>query len=125
MASVHPTVSHCILTLFCECVSECLSPVSADRPGYRVILHFGFFSWVFSIYLPQTCHTQGNQEEVKLTWRLENKSPHILQPRHDPVCFPKFFDLFIVALLCSSPQLFFSYYGPLFLFHICCSLSQL
>lgn len=40
--------------------------VSADMPAYRVILHFGFFSCVFPIYLPQTCQTQGDQEKVKL-----------------------------------------------------------
>lgn len=40
--------------------------VSADMPGYRVILHFGFFSCVFPIYLPQTCQTQGDHEKVKL-----------------------------------------------------------
>lgn len=56
----------------CACIHIllCLSLVSADTPGYRVILHFGFFSCVFPIYLPQTCHTQGEQKEAKLSTNM-------------------------------------------------------
>lgn len=71
-ASVHPSVSVCVhaFIYFCECVSKCLSLVSTDTPHYRVILHLSFFSCVFLIYLPQTCHTQGDHEEIKLSTNM-------------------------------------------------------
>lgn len=91
--------------------------VSADMPAYRVILHFGFFSCVFPIYLPQTCQTQGDQEKVKLRTNMafrKIKVPHPplftteARPRHFSVvyCYP--FDFFPArcSLLCSAVPIF-------------------
>lgn len=71
-ASVHPGVSVCVHAFIyqCKCASKCLSLVSTDMTVTEVTE--SFFTLVsflvcFPIYLPQTCHTEGDQEEVKLS----------------------------------------------------------